>query len=170
MTISSRADIWVHEFIENSRKALKDFLEAGEGGKSGINEARQEILHALEDSCVRVEPPMQRLERIIHPWVTYLIMPVFALANAGVHLNLNWLDLASQPVSLGIVLGLVLGKQIGITLFTWLSVCLKIAELPEGVRLKDIYGVIGSQGLASQCLSSLQGWRSRIRTFCRWLK
>jgi NhaA family Na+:H+ antiporter len=83
---------------------------------------------------------LYRLERAIHPWVTFLILPIFALSNAGVSLGAEMLSKVTEPVSLGVTLGLVLGKPIGITLFAWLAVVAGLAALPTGVNWKQILG------------------------------
>ena len=83
---------------------------------------------------------MQRLEHGLHPWVIYLIMPLFALANAGVMLAEDIPRSLVSPVSLGIVLGLVIGKPIGITLFSWLAITLGLAEFGRGGRWKHLVG------------------------------
>ena len=67
-------------------------------------------------------------------------MPLFALANAGVSLSGNFIDALTHPVPLGIALGLIVGKQVGITLFSWLAVKTDLARLPEGVSWRQIYG------------------------------
>ena len=76
----------------------------------------------------------------MHPWVAYGIMPLFALANAGVALGGNLPAALTHRVSLGILLGLVLGKSVGITAFAWLAVRLRIAVLPRAVTWPLIYG------------------------------
>ena len=68
-------------------------------------------------------------------------MPVFALANAGVQLGAAFVSSLGRPSSLGIVLGLVIGKQVGIVAFSWLSVRLKLATLPKGASWRLVYGV-----------------------------
>jgi len=70
-----------------------------------------------------------------------LILPVFALANAGVHIEGKISDLVFHPIAIAIILGLVLGKFIGISLFSRIMVKLKLATLPQGVSWKQIYGV-----------------------------
>jgi NhaA family Na+:H+ antiporter len=85
------------------------------------------------------EAPLQRLEHSLEYPVAYAIMPLFALANAGVRLGGG--SNLFHPVSLGIIAGLVLGKQLGITFFTWLNVRLGLATLPDGVTWAHIYGV-----------------------------
>ncbi len=81
-----------------------------------------------------------RMEHAIHPWVTFLILPIFALANAGVVLDREAFGKVADPVSLGVMLGLVLGKPIGITLFAWLAVKAKAAALPTAVHWKHVLG------------------------------
>ncbi len=84
-----------------------------------------------------VVSPAERLERTLHPWVAFVIMPVFALANAGVEVQAEAL---ATPVALAVVAGLVLGKPLGIVLFSLASVRLGWARLPEGVDRKVMIG------------------------------
>jgi Na+:H+ antiporter, NhaA family len=84
----------------------------------------------------------ERLERGIHPWVCFLILPLFALASAGVALSAEQLKLAiSSPIALGVFLGLILGKVLGIVLFSYLAVRSKIADMAEGLTWSGIAGV-----------------------------
>jgi NhaA family Na+:H+ antiporter len=87
-----------------------------------------------------IDSPLERMEHGLAPWVNYLIMPIFALANAGVSFAGGSAP-GGSAVTLGIVLGLVLGKPIGITLFSWLAVRLKIADLPGNADWGQIVGV-----------------------------
>ena len=120
---------------------LDRFEQAGEKGENVLsNEERQAALHALNHAAYKLEPPLHELEHALHPWVVFAIMPIFALANAGVPLGGSIADALTSPITLGIVAGLVFGKQLGITLFAWLAVRSGVAELPEGVRWRHIYG------------------------------
>lgn len=84
----------------------------------------------------------ERLEKKLHPFVTFAILPIFALANAGVVLSSDSLSNAlTSRVALGIALGLLVGKSVGIALFTWLSVKLKIAKLPNAVTHYQVVAV-----------------------------
>ena len=83
---------------------------------------------------------MHRLEHVLHPWVAFAIMPLFALANAGVRIEGDLLGALGNRVTLGVVLGLVLGKQLGVTLAAWLAVRSGVTDLPEGVGWRHIYG------------------------------
>lgn len=88
------------------------------------------LLQSVELAARESISPLGRLESAFHPWVGFVIMPIFALANAGI--PLHGADF-SEPISVAVMVGLVLGKPIGIVLFTWLAVSLGIARLPRGV-------------------------------------
>jgi NhaA family Na+:H+ antiporter len=117
--------------------------------ESGIHATIAGVLLALtvparpqiELSYEEAETPLQRFEHKFHPWVTFAIMPIFALANAGVVMGENFGVNLTTPTALGIICGLVIGKQIGITLFSWISVKVGLAELPSSVTWKHIYGI-----------------------------
>jgi NhaA family Na+:H+ antiporter len=84
----------------------------------------------------------ERLERSIHPWVSFLILPLFALASAGVALSTEQLKLAIlSPLALGVFLGLIVGKAVGIALFSFVAVRSKIAAMTEGLTWSGIVGV-----------------------------
>jgi Na+:H+ antiporter, NhaA family len=129
------------DFLHRARSYLQAFEHAGEANPRLLSAHQQEALIALETVVEDVEAPLQKLEHAFHPWVTYLIIPLFALANAGVSLKGNIPPLFFDSVSLGVIAGLILGKQTGITLAAWLVVKLGLAELPQGVRWRHIYAV-----------------------------
>lgn len=87
------------------------------------------------------QSPLRHLEHSLHPWVAYLILPLFAFANAGVSFAGISADALLGPVSLGIAAGLFIGKQLGVFGVVWLTVKLKLAALPEGSNWRSIYGV-----------------------------
>ena len=87
------------------------------------------------------EALLYKMEHGLHPWVAFLILPVFAFANAGVNFTGIGIDDLLQPLTLGITVGLFLGKQIGVFLATWIGVKSGIARLPENVSWKHVYGV-----------------------------
>ena len=93
------------------------------------------------------EPPLQRLERILEPWAAYLIVPVFALANAGIHLENNPLQSLGDPIGVGVVLGLFFGKQIGVVFFSWLAVSLRLGSLPPAVSWRQLHGAACIAGI-----------------------
>jgi NhaA family Na+:H+ antiporter len=112
--------------------------------KSGVHATLAGVVTAFcipaGDSRDPERSPLRRLEHSLHPWVAYAILPVFAFANAGVRLaGLSFADLL-EPIPLGIVLGLVVGKQLGVFVFAAAAIRLGLARLPEGVDLQQIYG------------------------------
>ena len=114
------------------------------GGKTEDSSTAEESSRAEETDMAEQNPPpdlLEDLEHDLHPWVTFVIMPVFAFANAGVAVGGELLHALAAPVSLGIATGLFIGKQAGVFLFSWLAVRLKLAELPSLVNWKQIYGV-----------------------------
>jgi NhaA family Na+:H+ antiporter len=96
----------------------------------------------------RGQPVIGRLERHIHPWTSFLIVPLFALANAGVDLGGGVLgDALSSRVTLGVVVGLVVGKTVGISAAVAVAVRLRLGRLPSGVRARQIVGVAAVAGI-----------------------
>lgn len=91
---------------------------------------------------------LDRLISLIHPWSSYLIIPLFALVNIGLTLDFSSLsNLITSPISAGIITGRVMGKLVGITLFTWVAVKIGIAKLPESLSFKEIAGTAALAGM-----------------------
>lgn len=113
--------------------------------KSGVHATLAGVITAFAVP-VRVEDEeghslLRRLEHQLHPWVAFLVLPTFAFANAGVSFNNVNFASALEPVTLGIMLGLLFGKQIGVFVPLWLSVRFGLAPMPEGANWKQLYGV-----------------------------
>jgi NhaA family Na+:H+ antiporter len=98
---------------------------------------RRQVVGKLTEATRETVSPLERLEAALHPWVAFAIMPLFALANAGVVLQP---EAASHEVARAVVGGLVVGKPVGIFLFSWLAVNLNLAELPQGVSWRSLLG------------------------------
>jgi NhaA family Na+:H+ antiporter len=139
VTIPANRKIEREKFVEKLHGHVHAFERAGEANPRLLSPEQQEVLIALESDVEDVEAPLQKMEHALHPWVAFAIIPLFALANAGVSVGGNLGGLLLDRVSLGIIAGLVLGKQIGITLASWLAVKLRLAELPAGVNWRQIY-------------------------------
>lgn len=141
LTLPARARIDSNEFVRRARTYIDAFAASAYSGVRMLtNEGQQSALQALEDSAEQFQVPLQRVEHALHPWVAYLIVPLFALANAGVALNAAFFQSFTQPVALGILLGLVAGKPIGILLGVWFSTRLRVAALPDGVKWRHLMG------------------------------
>lgn len=142
MTIPSRTRIKEDEFVERARASLREFEQAcGSGTTVLSNSQQQEAVHALEGACEGVQAPLLTMERKLHGVVAFGIMPLFAFANAGVRVGSELFAGLSWPVTLGVFLGLLLGKPLGITALSWLSVRKGVAALPGDVRWRDLHGV-----------------------------
>ncbi len=130
-------------FSEHVRDLMQTFNASHQPGRSIMtNDKLRAVVQALGNGVHSVEAPLQRLEHIWHMPVAYLVIPVFALANAGITLDFSTLgETFAHPVMLGVSLGLVLGKFIGITGVCWLMLKLGVAVLPKGTRFTQIAGV-----------------------------
>ena len=117
------------------------------GAHAEESRQQQAAAQTLEVIAERIQTPLQRLERNLNPWVAYLVVPVFAFANAGVAIRGNLVDALTSPVSVGIVVGLLLGKPLGITLFSWIAVKLRIADLPFGVTWRSLFAASWLAGI-----------------------
>jgi NhaA family Na+:H+ antiporter len=149
MTIPASSLLDENSFVAKGRFLLSEVERKVDPGQEPLQYGNQHAaIQALERACENVETPLRRLEHGLHPWVAFCIMPLFALANAGVELGAGFVAALTQPVTLGVMIGLVAGKQIGITLFSWLAVRSGLASLPAGVTWRHIYGaaVLGGIG------------------------
>lgn len=142
MTIPTRTRTNTAEFSERARVLVTEFdrTETGDGLVI-TSKGQQEALHALEREAERVQAPLLRLEHGMQPLVQYGIMPLFAFANAGVQLDGTGNTPLLTSASLGIVLGLVLGKPIGILLCSWAAVRLGLGQVPSGASWQSLGGV-----------------------------
>jgi NhaA family Na+:H+ antiporter len=141
MTVPARTRIDRDGFLAAARGQVDAFAAAGAARPGFAGPGQLDALSALERACERAGTPLQRLEHALHPWVSFVIMPVFALANAGVRVFGEGQPLGDPAVILGIVLGLVVGKPLGISLASWLAVRLGLAERPPGTTWGDLVGV-----------------------------
>ncbi len=142
LTIPARRQIDAPTFLARAHEILRQFQgHEAEGASQHAAEVQQSAVIELEEVCEQVQAPLQKMEHALHGWVAFAIMPIFAFANAGVAVSASSLGSESFPVLLGILLGLTLGKPIGILVATWLAVRVGIAELPQGVAWPHMLGV-----------------------------
>jgi NhaA family Na+:H+ antiporter len=141
LLVPVRSRISPHEFLDLTDDRLTRLRAADLTTDSMIEDRWQlDAISDLRRVASDMRPPGLALEETLHPFVAFVILPLFAFFNAGVAVSGNILDALRHPVGLGVVLGLVLGKQVGVTVFTWLAVTLARAERPEGVSWSQIYG------------------------------
>ena len=141
LTVPASRLISEDEFLARAEASLAEFRAADEPGTTVLtNRGHQEALHALEHAAEVAQAPLQRMEHVLQRFVAFVIMPIFALANAGVALGGGASAASRSPVAWGIVLGLVLGKPIGITVASYLAVRARAADLPANVGWRHIHG------------------------------
>lgn len=128
-------------FLVRVREYLNRFDQPTAERTTILSPEQQSAVEAIEREALRVQSPLQRLEHQLHYFVAFAVMPIFALANAGVALGgeerINW----TSRVIWGIALGLLLGKPLGVALFSWLAVKAGLAQLPQGITFTHIVGV-----------------------------
>jgi len=134
-TIPARTYVDRDSFLKHSRWLLDRFQAAAENS----SEAHSAI-HTMESQLSLIESPLHRIEHFLHPWVGFAIMPLFALANAGVRILGNVTAATRHPVSLGVVLGLFIGKPVGIWLFAVASEKLRLAAAPRELSRRALFG------------------------------
>lgn len=140
-TIPARAKIDEREFARKTREHIEEFEEQIPLNSTLTTSEQHETIQSMKRLCMEAETPLQKIEDKLHPWVAFVIMPLFALANAGMVIEGNFFSSLGNPVSLGIILGLLAGKFIGVFSFTWLAIRLRMADLPEQAGWMHIIGV-----------------------------
>ncbi len=138
-TIPIRQKIDIQTYTSELCVMVDNIKDVSAQKKPILTTEQIEEIDNLEDWTSKVQSPLQHLEHQLHNWVAYLIMPLFALSNAGVVFSS---EMSLDMALVGSIAGsLVLGKFIGISLASWLGIKLKLAELPEGVDFTGIIGV-----------------------------
>lgn len=140
LTIPVRTKVSEDQFIERIYGLVNSFKKAKPNTSALLSQKQAHLISDIEKLSDEAHPPLQKLEHALHPITAYIILPVFALANAGVRIDGNILTLLFHPISIGIMAGLVLGKALGISLFSHIMVRLKWSVLPEGLKWRHIYG------------------------------
>jgi len=130
-------------FVERVKDKIRKMEKSLAGGADIIHNHRfRTLVSALGDGVQLVQAPAQRVEHTLHLPVAYLVIPIFALANAGIPVDFaGFGSYLGNPVTLGVLAGLLLGKPLGIVGLTWLTVKLGWASLPTGLNIRHIFGV-----------------------------
>lgn len=129
-------------FMARISRQIRRFSEARPNKVSTLEEEQVEIIDKIRTDSKDAIPPLQRLEHSMHPLVSFVIMPVFALANAGI--SFDGIELSavfSNNIAVGVMLGLLVGKPLGIMLATVLLTRLKVARLSDAMTMKRVLGV-----------------------------
>ncbi len=130
------------DFTRRTRNSLDEFDSYPIATDHMMHERQKALLINIEDRIDAIASPAARLEHNLHLPVALIIIPLFALANAGITIDFSSISTTIiEPVSIGIIAGLILGKVIGIFGISWLAIKLKIATLPQGSTMSQIFGV-----------------------------
>ncbi|WP_331775240.1 Na+/H+ antiporter NhaA [Sulfurospirillum sp. 1612] len=142
MTIPSLPKFNPKLFSQPMKKMLDDFCDYPIGDDFVLKDEQKIIVKKMKQKIIGVEAPLNRYENALHLPIGLMIIPLFALINAGIPIDFSSLGmLLGQPVSLGIIFGLVVGKVIGIFGVSWLAIKLGIAKLPENATISQLFGV-----------------------------
>jgi NhaA family Na+:H+ antiporter len=139
-TVPATTRIDGQAFVRRARELIESFDGADYPDDVRRSDERQSALADLEDATEGIQTPLQRMENNLHPLVAYGIVPLFALANAGVLIGGTVVTAIGSPVAYGVFLGLLVGKQLGILGAAWAVVRLGWAELPSGVGWRHMWG------------------------------
>ncbi len=138
-TIPAETSVGVSEFLKSSREVFQRIAAIYEGGPDARHQ-KESAAYELERQSERLQTPLWRIEHGLQPWVSLVIMPVFALANAGVHILGKLGPALTSTVGLGVGLGLWVGKPIGIALFSWLALRSGLASKADTLSWRTLFG------------------------------
>ncbi len=139
-TIPMYRKINLIEYQQELSAQLQIFKDCKHKNPQLLNKKQLSVVDEIETISNQVQSPLQHLEHSLHGWVSYVIMPIFALANAGVVLSFSGLENTSH-ITLNIALALVFGNTIGIMLLSYIAIKFKFADLPKGVKFRELLGV-----------------------------
>ncbi len=145
-TIPIHRKVDIKQYVKLVSEQFNIFKSSKPDSEELLSSDQIHAIDSMESLTDKVHSPLQNLEHTLHGWVSYVIMPIFALANAGVVLSLDSLgDLGH--ISINIALALVFGNTLGIMLLSTIAIKLKLADLPENVNFKQLLGVSFLGGL-----------------------
>jgi NhaA family Na+:H+ antiporter len=142
LVVPVRAQIDPQKFFKTAKRSLATLDASNVTMDSMVdNDDEFRALSDLSDATAAMLPPGIVLERYLHIGQAFIILPLFAFFNAGVHIGGDLWEILTSPISLAVILGLVLGKQIGVMFFSWLAIKSGKATLPAGVTWAQLWGV-----------------------------
>jgi NhaA family Na+:H+ antiporter len=146
--IPARPHLDRQEVVREGAHLLTTFHKAGQVEDSPLaNPAQADAARNLERVSDLAQTPLQRLEHALRPWTVLIIMPLFALSNAGVSIDVETVKSLSSPVPLGVIAGLVIGKPFGIAVTAWVAMRIGLTSLPKGVSFSHIHAIAWLGGI-----------------------
>ena len=165
-TIPAKAKVQSLDFVGWTREKLAEIEDADIPGAHVLDDpAQQHYALEIRERARFTSAPLQRLEHAIHPYSNFVVLPLFALANAGVTLvGFDVVELLFEPVTLGIFFGLLAGKTIGVAGMAWLAVKLRLADLPAQIRWSHVIGtgMLGGIGFTMSLFISNLAFRGTL--------
>ena len=146
LTVPARRKLDEHEFARRSRTLIEQFEQAIDPTPR-TNNTQLALVHELQRHAEAVQAPLQRMVHGLHPLVAHFIVPVFALANAGVNITQGLATAPGHAAAQGVFFGLAVGKPLGVMLAAWLAVRLLGAPLPPGASWRHVHGVAWLSGI-----------------------
>lgn len=140
-TIPARTRITKGEFTNRLKRLYRKYLKSNERNEFYNTGREDRLLQGIREAGDDARAPLQKIEHGLHGFVYYVIMPLFAFSNAGLQIEANFWEMLIAPIGLGVIVGLIVGKTVGITLFSKALVSLKIAQLPVGASWRQVIGV-----------------------------
>ncbi|HAS41220.1 MAG TPA: Na+/H+ antiporter NhaA [Microscillaceae bacterium] len=147
LAVPARTRINGKVFAKDAQKLLDDFSQTCESGTKLLTPQQADLLEDLRQEVLDAETPLQHWSRVLEPVINFIVLPLFALANAGFALSGESFEVLMAPVGIGIFLALWVGKPLGVFASTYLLVKLKVAELPKGANWTQLWGIAALAGI-----------------------
>ncbi|MBC7760136.1 MAG: Na+/H+ antiporter NhaA [Phormidesmis sp. FL-bin-119] len=140
-TIPAVTSVDENIYTDKLKKLTNEFEKEIPSNSTLTTPAQHHTIQQVKSLSLAAETPLQKIEHSLHPWVAFAIMPLFALANSGILISSDFFSSVINPVSIGVTVGLIAGKFVGILLFSWLMVKLGMGALPENANWRHMIGV-----------------------------
>ncbi|MFD2148325.1 Na+/H+ antiporter NhaA [Mucilaginibacter antarcticus] len=140
-TVPAVTRISESKYSDTLRQMSYKFDEEIPNNSTLLTANQYHIIYDVKELSLAAETPLQKIEHAIHPWVAFIIMPLFAVANAGIIISADFFTAIQNPVTIGVMIGLVVGKFVGVISFTWLMIKSKISDLPLNASWMHIIGI-----------------------------
>lgn len=140
-TIPAMTRINENDYSENLRELSYQFEKEIPSNSTLTTPQQHQTIQHVKSLSLAAETPLQKIEHALHPWVAFVIMPLFALANAGILIGADFFSSVINPVSIGVAMGLIFGKFIGVLLFTFVMVKTGLGSLPNGATWHHMIGI-----------------------------
>jgi NhaA family Na+:H+ antiporter len=138
--IPARVKIPAPDFVQQVHHSIQKFQKLKDGKGELLSDDQFHALESIKHISADALSPLQKLEHAMDPLVAFVIMPIFAFSNAGVVISKDFFHLLLQPVTLGIGLGMLMGKIIGVVGFSWLAIRTGKVSMPTGMHMRHLLG------------------------------